>query len=43
MQANKNIKLRVSAGGDIIVDGQPVTPEQLATKLADLKQSGGSV
>jgi hypothetical protein len=43
MQANKNIKLRVSAGGDIVVDGQPVTPEQLATKLADLKQSGGSV
>ena len=43
VQANKNIKLRVSAGGDIIVDGQPVTPEQLATKLADLKQSGGSV
>ena len=43
MQGNKVIKITVTAAGDITADGQPVTLEQLAAKLADLKQAGGAV
>ncbi len=43
MEVNKILKVKVLDGGDITADGQPVTPEQLATKLAELKQVGGSV
>jgi hypothetical protein len=43
MDVNSILKVQVSAGGDIIADGQPVTPEQLGTRLAELKQAGGSV
>lgn len=40
---SKVIKVKVTAGGDVTADGQPVTVEQLATKLADLKAAGGDV
>jgi hypothetical protein len=43
MEVNTILKVQVSAGGDIIADGQPVTLEKLATRLAELKQAGGSV
>jgi hypothetical protein len=43
VQGNKVLKVKVTAGGDITADGQPVTLEQLAAKLADLKQAGGEV
>ena len=33
----------MTAGGQITADGQPVTPEQLATKFADLKKVDGVV
>ena len=42
-QGNKVIKIKVTAGGDITADGQFVTLEQLAAKLAGLKGSGGEV
>ena len=41
MEGKKVIKIKVTAGGDITADGQSVSLEQLATKLADLKQAGG--
>jgi len=37
------VKIKVTAGGDITADGQPVTLEQLAAKLTDLRQAGGEV
>jgi biopolymer transport protein ExbD len=43
VQETKLVKVKVTAGGDIFADGQPVTLEQLAAKLADLKQAGGEV
>jgi hypothetical protein len=43
VQGNKVVKVKVTAGGEITADGQPVTLEQLAVKLADLKQAGGEV
>ncbi len=41
--ANRIIKVKVAAGGEITADGQPVTLVQLAAKLADLKRAGGEV
>src|SRR5262245_46643976 len=43
VQGKKVIKVRVTAGGEITADGQPVTPDQLAAKFADLKKAGGEV
>ncbi|MBN9519150.1 hypothetical protein J0H58_11625 [bacterium] len=37
------IKVKVTTGGDITADGQPVTLEQLARKFADLKKADGEV
>jgi hypothetical protein len=37
------IKVKVTAGGEITADGQPITSEQLAAKFADLKKAGGLV
>jgi biopolymer transport protein ExbD len=42
-QTKKVGKIKVSALGDITFDGQPVTLEQLGTKLGQLKQLGGEV
>jgi hypothetical protein len=39
----KIVKIKVTGGGDITSDGEPVTLEQLATKLAELRQAGGEV
>ena len=39
----KVVKIRVTAGGDISADGESVTLDQLAAKLADLKRAGGAV
>lgn len=39
----KALKVKVAAQGDITADGQPVTPEQLDTRLAELKQANGEV
>jgi hypothetical protein len=43
VQVNKVIKIKVTTGGAITADGQSVTLDQLATKLAELKQAGGEV
>ena len=43
MEFNEYLKVTVSAVGEIIADGQSVTPEQLATKLDELKKGGGAV
>lgn len=43
VQGSKSIKVKVTAGGDITADGQAVTLDQLAAKLADLKAAGGEV
>ena len=37
------LKLKVAAGGEIAADGKPVTLEQLADRLAELKRAGGGV
>jgi len=42
-EASQVIKIKVTAAGEISADGQPVTLEQLAAKLAGLKQAGGTV
>lgn len=42
-QGNRVIKVKVTTGGDITADGQPVTLEQLARKFADLKKADGEV
>ena len=39
----KVLKVYVTVSGEITADGQPVTPDQLAAKLAELKQAGGEV
>jgi biopolymer transport protein ExbD len=42
--ANMNtLKIKVSAGGEITVDGQAVSLEQTSAKLADLKKASGVV
>src|SRR5262245_28641432 len=41
VQITKALKVKVSAGGDITADGQPVTLEQLARKLTELKGACG--
>jgi biopolymer transport protein ExbD len=43
VQGSKVIKVKVTASGDITADGQPVTLDQLAAKLANLKTAGGEV
>jgi hypothetical protein len=43
VEISKVLKVKVTAGGDVTADGQPVTLEQLAAKLADLKGAGGGV
>ena len=43
MQVNKVVKVKVTTGGDITADGHSVTLDQLAVKLAELKQVGGAV
>jgi biopolymer transport protein ExbD len=43
VQTIKVLKIKVTSGGDITADGEPVTLEQLATKLTALKQVGGKV
>ena len=43
MRADKVLKVQVTSGGDVTADGEPVTLEQLATRLAALKQAGGVV
>jgi biopolymer transport protein ExbD len=43
VQINKVLKVKVTASGDITADGQPVTLEQLAPKLSELKKAGGGV
>jgi biopolymer transport protein ExbD len=42
-EVNKVLKVKVTAGGDITADGQPVTLEQLTARLAELKLAGGGV
>jgi hypothetical protein len=37
------LKVQVLAGGEITADGQPVTLEELAARVADLKQANGEV
>ena len=37
------LKLKVTAGGEIAADGRPVTLEELADRLAELKRAGGGV
>ena len=39
----KVLKLYVAASGEITADGQAVTLDHLAAKLAELKQAGGEV
>jgi hypothetical protein len=43
VHVSKIIKIKVTAGGDITADGQPLTLEQLATKLSELKRDRGGV
>jgi biopolymer transport protein ExbD len=43
VQNSKVLKIKVTAGGEITADDQPVTLEQLAVKLAELKKAGGVV
>jgi biopolymer transport protein ExbD len=43
LQATKVVKVKVSASGEITADGDPVTLDQLAAKLGELKQMGGEV
>jgi hypothetical protein len=43
MVTNRKIAVSVSADGDIIVDGLPVTLELLSARFAELKQAGGLV
>jgi hypothetical protein len=43
MQISKILKVKVTASGDITADGQPITLEQLAAKLSELKKAGGGV
>jgi len=37
------LKIKAAAGGEIAADGKPVTLEQLADRLAELKRAGGGV
>ncbi len=37
------IKIKVTAKGDIVVDGKPIGFEELATRLVTLKKAGGKV
>jgi len=43
MERHKVTQVKVTVGGDISADGLPVTLEQFAARLADLKQAGGEV
>jgi biopolymer transport protein ExbD len=43
VQMSKVLKVAVTASGNITADGQPVTLEQLAAKLSELKKAGGNV
>ena len=43
MSVRDVLKITVSAGGDLKADGQPITFEQLAIRLADLKKANGEV
>ena len=37
------VKVKVTAGGEVSADGQPVTLERLAARMSQLKQVGGAV
>ena len=43
MQTTKVLKVTVTANGEITVDGQRVTLNQLSARLTELKQAGGNV
>jgi biopolymer transport protein ExbD len=43
VERDNAIKVKVTMNGEITADGQPVTLEKLAARLADLKQAGGVV
>jgi hypothetical protein len=43
VEFSKVLKVKVTAGGDVTADGQPVTLEQLAAKLSELRRVGGGV
>lgn len=39
----KTLKIKVSAAGEITVEGQPVSLEQVSARMADLKKTDGTV
>lgn len=39
----RSVKVKVTAGGEITADGQPVTLEQLTTKFVELRKTNGAV
>lgn len=43
MRISKVLKIAVTAKGSISADGQPITLEQFAAKLSELRKSGGGV